>query len=155
MRHILVLLMLALLAGCATDYKPRVYITPAPEPKPILMPKGLKDPIAELIVICHPRKYVCQRFLEKVPYDYDEHIQAYILPLVEANLSFPLHGKWYRNAFLDGRLFDRAITMPTFIVWQGDKETGHELARWTGFTDMGEFLEQVDLMIEMYDLKTW
>ena len=124
-------------------------------PAPVLMPKGYKEPIAELIVICHRKKYECQRFMEKVPYEYDEHIEAYILPLVEANLAYPLHGRWYRQAYLDGRLFERVTTMPTFIVWEGSKQNGHELARWTGYTSMEEFLQQVNLMIEMYDLRQW
>ena len=155
MRHIAVPLLLLFLAGCATDPKPRVYITPDPAPKQVLIPKGLKEPIAELLVFCHPRKYQCQEFLQNVPFEYDENIEAYILPMVEVNVTYHVHGAWYRKAFRDGRLYSLVKTMPTFVVWQGSREEGHELARWNGYDDMEEFLEQVNLMIEMYDLKTW
>ena len=158
MKKILALLVLVLLAGCATtDYYPRPYITPSHKPvaKPMLIPRGLPEPIAELIVICHPRQYECQEFLKEVPFDYDEHVQAYILPMREVNITYEVSSLWYRTAYRQGRLYEMARTMPTFIVWQGDRDTGHELARWEGYEDMESFLGQVDLMIEMYDLKQW
>lgn len=162
MKQILVVLTIFLLAGCGVtpprnhgNIIPTVPHALANPPPQVMMPKGFKEPVADLIVICHRRKYECQQFMGTATYDYDEHIEAYILPLVEVNLAHDHHGAWYRRAYRDDRLSGRVVTMPTFIVWEGSRLDGHELARWTGYEGMNDFLEQVNLMIEMYELKQW
>lgn len=169
MKHIPLLLLLVLVTGCST-IPPRdlgYVITPPPKDRSVTGDMDYKfvayskgspiflKPQAELITICSPRQYDCQRFKVEVPEWYDEQMEGFFLPLVEADLSFPVHGDWYRKVYNSGQLYSMVSTTPTFIVWEGSRDTGHEIARFIGYDNRDDFIEQVRLIIEMYDLRLW
>lgn len=156
MRRLLALSLAVALSGCASGYgitTSRMALNN--EPLVPLPPKVYQyaKPAVRLIALHGPRDAEFMRFHSEVPFDYDMRPEGYFLPLMEMDVTSPRARVWYRTVFEGEQIESLFNTVVTFLVWEGDMETGYELARFVGYKDKESFYRQVHLVIDMYYLK--
>ena len=149
MKRLLTLLSVLVLVGCAQGYGVttsnmalhNTYLV-----KPYV-------PKAELIMIYNSADLMAYQFQREVPLQYDLMPEGYFVPLVEMDINAPAPYAWWKRVNRRGQVAGWVTGWPTFILWTGSRENGHELARFEGYKDMESFMEQVRLFISMYNLK--
>ncbi len=155
---LLVLALAFLVVGCATTKPPQRPYVP-----PVVISKDAK-PAVSLYLICTPQNLQCYNFRKEIlmVYDmsqgilkesYDMRAEGYFLPLVEMDMSRPEPQEWYRTSVTEQRLSGIVTQTPTFVVWEGGRHDGYELARFYGYETSDEFWGQVSEIIRMYRLK--
>ncbi len=153
MRILVLLMAVAFLTGCITaplkmPSREKRYIEPIPERQS----PGFRKPPVELIALFAPGDDEYRRFSAEVPLEYDMLPEGYFLPLVEMNILAPQTRMWYKKVYEGDQIDGLFNTVVTFVVWEGDSETGYELARFVGYQSKEQFFEQVRMIIDMYDL---
>lgn len=143
---VLVLLGIAVIAlvGCGPTHTVR-------ESEPVFSGPDTRKPAMQLVMMHNPQCYACQRFVDEVPEKYDLSREGFFLPLVVRNIYAPVTQEWYAVGLEEGRLI-RVNRTPTFIVLEGELDTGHEIARFVGYNDEETFFNQIGYMIDMYEL---
>jgi thioredoxin-related protein len=58
--------------------------------------------------------------------------------------------EWFKEAYRIGKIKPIRGT-PTFIIWNGSKEGGHEISRIVGYRDKGRFYSRLKEMLSIED----
>ena len=102
----------------------------------------------ELLMAHNPSCHICQQFIEEVAVDYNDSEVAKKLPLIVINVYE--QPEWFKEAYRIGKIKPIRGT-PTFIVWNGSHEGGHEIARLVGYRDKERFYSRVKGMLSIED----
>jgi thioredoxin-related protein len=102
----------------------------------------------ELLMAHNPDCHICQNFVEEVAVDYNDSEIAKKLPLIIINVQE--QPEWFKEAYRIGKIKPIRGT-PTFIVWNGSHEGGHEIARLVGYHDKQRFYSRLKKMLSIED----
>ena len=111
----------------------------------------------ELLMAHNPSCHICQKFIEEVAIDYEytyngftshNRIAKKTLPLMIVNVYE--QPEWFKEAYRLKKIKPIRGT-PTFIVWNGSHEGGHEIARLVGYHDKQRFYSRLKKMLSIED----
>ena len=102
----------------------------------------------ELLMAHNPSCHICEKFIKEVAIDYNDSEVAKKLPLIVINVYE--QPEWFKEAYRIGKIKPIRGT-PTFIVWNGSHEGGHEIARLVGYRDKERFYSRVKGMLSIED----
>ena len=96
----------------------------------------------------NPDCHICERFINEVAIDYHESSVAKTIPLVI--ISVYEQPKWFKEAYRIGKIKPIRGT-PTFIVWNGSHDGGHEIGRLVGYENKEKFYSRLKEMFQIED----
>jgi len=102
----------------------------------------------ELLMAHNPGCHICEKFINEVAVDYNDSEIAKRLPLTI--ISVYEQPEWFKEAYRIGKVKPIRGT-PTFIIWNGSKEGGHEISRIVGYRDKGRFYSRLKEMLSIED----
>ena len=102
----------------------------------------------ELLMAHNPDCHICQKFIEEVAVDYNDSEIAKRLPLII--ISVYEQPKWFKEAYRIGKIKPIRGT-PTFIVWNGSHDGGHEIGRLVGYENKEKFYNRLKEMLSIED----
>jgi thioredoxin-related protein len=102
----------------------------------------------ELLMAHNPSCHICEKFIKEVAIDYNDSEVAKKLPLIVINVYE--QPEWFKEAYRIGKIKPIRGT-PTFIVWNGSHEGGHEIARLVGYHDKQRFYSRLKKMLSIED----
>ena len=102
----------------------------------------------ELLMAHNPNCHICEKFIKEVAIDYNDSEVAKKLPLIVINVYE--QPEWFKEAYRIGKIKPIRGT-PTFIVWNGSHEGGHEIARLVGYHDKQRFYSRLKKMLSIED----
>ena len=102
----------------------------------------------ELLMAHNPDCHICERFINEVAIDYHESSVAKTIPLVI--ISVYEQPKWFKEAYRIGKIKPIRGT-PTFIVWNGSHDGGHEIGRLVGYENKEKFYSRLKEMFQIED----
>ena len=100
----------------------------------------------ELLMAHNPKCHICERFINEVAIDYHESSIAKTIPLVIINVYE--QPEWFKEAYRIGKIKPIRGT-PTFIIWNGSKDGGHEIGRLVGYHSKGRFYSRLKEMLSI------
>ena len=102
----------------------------------------------ELLMAHNPDCHICERFINEVAIDYHESSVAKTIPLVI--ISVYEQPEWFKEAYRIGKIKPIRGT-PTFIVWNGSHDGGHEIGRLVGYENKEKFYSRLKEMFQIED----
>ena len=102
----------------------------------------------ELLMAHNPDCHICERFINEVAVDYNDSEVAKIIPLVI--ISVYDQPEWFKEAYRIGKIKTIRGT-PTFIIWNGSREGGAEIARLVGYHSKGRFYSRLKETLSIED----
>ncbi len=102
----------------------------------------------ELLMAHNPGCHICEKFINEVAVDYNDSEIAKRLPLTI--ISVYEQPEWFKEAYRIGKVKPIRGT-PTFIIWNGSKEGGAEIARLVGYHNKGRFYSRLKEMLSIED----
>ena len=100
----------------------------------------------ELLMAHNPACHICERFINEVAVDYNDSDMAKKLPLII--ISVYDQPEWFKEAYRIGKIKPIHGT-PTFIIWNGSKDGGHEIGRLVGYHSKGRFYSRLKEMLSI------
>ena len=102
----------------------------------------------ELLMAHNPGCHICEKFIEEVAIDYNDSEIAKRLPLVI--ISVYEQPEWFKEAYRIGKIKPIRGT-PTFKVWNGSHDGGHEIGRLVGYENKEKFYSRLKEMLSIED----
>ena len=102
----------------------------------------------ELLMAHNPGCHICEKFIEEVAIDYNDSEIAKRLPLVI--ISVYEQPEWFKEAYRIGKIKPIRGT-PTFIIWNGSRDGGMEIARLVGYSNKSRFYSRLKEMLSIED----
>ena len=102
----------------------------------------------ELLMAHNPDCHICERFINEVAIDYHESSVAKTIPLII--ISVYEQPEWFKEAYRIGKIKPIRGT-PTFIVWNGSHDGGHEIGRLVGYHSKEKFYSRLKEMFQIED----
>jgi thioredoxin-related protein len=102
----------------------------------------------ELLMAHNPKCHICERFINEVAIDYHESSIAKTIPLVIINVYE--QPEWFKEAYRIGKIKPIRGT-PTFIIWNGSRDGGMEIARLVGYSNKSRFYSRLKEMLSIED----
>jgi len=102
----------------------------------------------ELLMAHNPDCHICEKFINEVAVDYNDSEVAKIIPLVI--ISVYDQPEWFKEAYRIGKIKTIRGT-PTFIIWNGSREGGAEIARLVGYHSKGRFYSRLKETLSIED----
>ena len=102
----------------------------------------------ELLMAHNPGCHICEKFINEVAVDYNDSEIAKRLPLTI--ISVYEQPEWFKEAYRIGKVKPIRGT-PTFIIWNGSKQGGAEIARLVGYHNKGRFYSRLKEMLSIED----
>ena len=102
----------------------------------------------ELLMAHNPNCNICQKFIEEVAEDYNDSEIAKRLPLVIINVYE--QPEWFKEAYRIGKIKPIHGT-PTFIIWNGNHDSGAEISRLVGYSNKSRFYSRLKEMFQIED----
>ena len=100
----------------------------------------------ELLMAHNPGCHICERFINEVAIDYNESSVAKTIPLII--ISVYEQPEWFKEAYRIGKIKPIRGT-PTFIIWNGSRDGGMEIARLVGYSNKSRFYSRLNEMFQI------
>ena len=100
----------------------------------------------ELLMAHNPDCHICERFINEVAVDYHESDIAKKLPLII--ISVHEQPEWFKEAYRIGKIKPIHGT-PTFIIWNGNHDSGAEISRLIGYSNKSRFYSRLKEMFKI------
>ena len=100
----------------------------------------------ELLMAHNPSCHICNKFIEEVAVDYNDSEMAKKIPLIV--ISVYDQPEWFKEAYRIGKIKTIRGT-PTFIIWNGSREGGGEIARLVGYSNKSRFYSRLKEMFQI------
>ena len=102
----------------------------------------------ELLMAHNPDCHICERFINEVAVDYNDSELGKRIPLII--ISVYDQPEWFKEAYRIGKIKTIRGT-PTFIIWNGSREGGAEIARLVGYHSKGRFYSRLKETLSIED----
>jgi thioredoxin-related protein len=102
----------------------------------------------ELLMAHNPDCHICERFINEVAIDYNESEIAKKLPLIIINVYD--QPEWFKEAYKIRKIKTIRGT-PTFIIWNGNHDGGHEIGRLVGYHSKQRFYSRIKAAVGYED----
>ena len=102
----------------------------------------------ELLMAHNPDCHICQRFINEVAVDYNDSDIAKKLPLII--ISVYEQPEWFKEAYRIGKINPIHGT-PTFIIWNGNHDSGAEISRLIGYSNKSRFYSRLKVLFQIED----
>ena len=102
----------------------------------------------ELLMAHNPDCHICEKFIKEVAVDYNDSEIAKKLPLIV--ISVYEQPVWFKEAYRIGKIKPIRGT-PTFIIWNGSRDGGMEIARLVGYSNKSRFYSRLKEMLSIED----
>ena len=111
----------------------------------------------ELLMAHNPNCHICEKFIKEVAVDFEysyksttSHGRVIKKPLPLIIINVYEQPEWFKEAYRIGKIKPIRGT-PTFIVWNGSHDGGHEIGRLVGYHSKEKFYSRLKEMFQIED----
>ena len=102
----------------------------------------------ELLMAHNPDCHICERFINEVAVDYNDSELGKRIPLII--ISVYDQPEWFKEAYRLRKIKPIHGT-PTFIIWNGNHDSGAEISRLVGYSNKSRFYSRLKETLSIED----